>query len=91
MKCYRTVLAFLACCAIFAVQADARTLRGRVKTFHRPIVKRAANCPLHLTASGDLADCRGWRLRRNATGWDNTCFRSLDHLPSMYACGPSTF
>jgi hypothetical protein len=42
-------------------------------------------CPLRRTVDGDLVDCRGWRLRSNATGWDNTCL-NLDYLPSMYAC-----
>ena len=39
------------------------------------------------TAGGTLIDSEGWRKRDNATGWDNTCFRNLDYLPSMYACG----
>lgn len=42
-------------------------------------------CPVHLTASGALVDCHGWRLRTTARGWDNTCV-DLDYLPSMYAC-----
>jgi len=44
-------------------------------------------CPLRQTINGDIVDCHGWRLRSNATGWDNTCF-NLDYLPSMYACSP---
>ncbi len=47
----------------------------------------AAYCPLRQTVNGDIVDCHGWRLRTNATGWDNTCF-NLDYLPSMYACSP---
>jgi hypothetical protein len=43
------------------------------------------NCPLRQTVNGDIVDCHGWRLRTNATGWDNTCL-NLDYLPSMYAC-----
>ena len=39
------------------------------------------------TVGGTLIDSEGWRKRDNATGWDNTCFRNLDYLPSMYACG----
>jgi hypothetical protein len=46
----------------------------------------ATACPLHRTAEGELVDCRGWRLRDNATGWDNSCF-NLDYLPSQFACG----
>ena len=45
------------------------------------------NCPLRQTVNGDIVDCHGWRLRSNATGWDNTCL-NLDYLPSMYACSP---
>ena len=44
-----------------------------------------AYCPLRQTVNGDIVDCHGWRLRTNATGWDNTCL-NLDYLPSMYAC-----
>jgi hypothetical protein len=43
------------------------------------------NCPLRQTVNGDIVDCRGWRLRSNAIGWDNSCL-NLDYLPSMYAC-----
>jgi hypothetical protein len=46
---------------------------------------RQNNCPLRQTVNGDIVDCHGWRLRSNATGWDNTCL-NLDYLPSMYAC-----
>jgi hypothetical protein len=46
-----------------------------------------SNCPLRRTVNGDIVDCNGWRLRSNATGWDNTCL-NLDYLPSMYACSP---
>jgi len=91
MSNYNIVVAFLACCAIFAAPADARTLKGKIKTHHGYIIQRASGCPLHRTARGELVDCQGWRLRHNATGWDNTCFRGLDYLPSMYACPTSNW
>jgi hypothetical protein len=89
VKYFNIILSILACGIIFVVPADGRTSRTRMKVFHGHSMKRAANCQVHVTASGELADCRGWRPRENATGWDNTCFRSLDYLPSMYACAPS--
>jgi hypothetical protein len=91
MRSYNKIVALLACCAIFAVPAEARKIKGGSKTYRGHVTKRAVNCPLHLTAEGLLADCHGWRQQRNATGWDNTCFRSLEHLPAMYACGNGNF
>jgi hypothetical protein len=91
MSINNKLVAIFACCALFAAPAEARTLKASAKTHHGHFVKKSAYCPLHVTAGGSLADCRGWRLRRNATGWDNTCFRSLDYLPSMYACGSTNF
>jgi hypothetical protein len=35
--------------------------------------------------SGDYG--RGWRLRDNAKGWDNTCI-DAPWLPSQFACSP---
>jgi len=90
MSCNK-IVAFLACCAVFAAPVDARTLKGRAKVYHGYVAKRVSDCALHRTFGGNLADCQGWRLRRNATGWDNTCFRSLDYLPSMYACPTSNW
>ncbi|MGO9487015.1 MAG: hypothetical protein ACLPX9_20995 [Rhodomicrobium sp.] len=55
------------------------------KTHRHHSAKKPAGCPLHRTAEGELVDCQGWRLRQNATGWDNSCF-NLDYLPSQYAC-----
>ena len=93
MMCCNKLVAILACCTIFAAPVHARTSKGRFKPHHGHgyVARNASNCPLHVTASGALADCEGWRLRHNATGWDNTCFRSLDYLPSMYACAPSNW
>jgi hypothetical protein len=91
MKIHGKIATVLACFAIFAMPVDARTLKGRAKIHYGHYIKKASNCPLHITASGAVADCEGWRLRRNATGWDNTCFKSLDYLPSMYACPSSNW
>ncbi len=54
-------------------------------THHRYHVRKPVGCPLRRTIGGTIVDCQGWRLRSNATGWDNTCF-DLDYLPSMFAC-----
>jgi hypothetical protein len=76
----------ISCCAIFAAPLDARAPKLRTKAYHGHFTKRAADCPLHRTVDGNLADCKGWRYRNTAVGWDNTCFRSLEYLPAMYAC-----
>jgi hypothetical protein len=90
MRCYSKAVTILTCCALFTAPVDARTLKSRTKAYHGHFIKRASSCPLHVTAGGELADCRGWRLR-SSIGWDNTCFRSLDYLSSTHACTPSTF
>ena len=70
----------LAVLALSMVAAEAKT-----KTHHRYVAQDQNHCPLRRTVNGDIVDCNGWRLRSNATGWDNTCL-NLDYLPSMYAC-----
>ena len=34
--------------------------------------------------NGDVVDRQGWRLLDG--NWENTCFRTLDYLPSESAC-----
>lgn len=55
------------------------------KVHHRHYARHTSGCPVHRLADGTLVDCQGWRLRSNATGWDNSCF-NLDYLPSEFAC-----
>lgn len=83
------LVAFAACCAMTVVSiADARAEAGRpywwpLFPFFAPV---SYVCPVHRNAFGDLIDCRGWRFRKTAYGWDNGCFY-LDYLPSQFACG----
>jgi len=77
--------AFAACLALLAAPLAGAAAEDGAKSNHRHYVKKRAACPLHRTAEGELVDCQGWRLRSNATGWDNSCF-NLDYLPSMFAC-----
>jgi hypothetical protein len=72
-----------ACVALFA--APALGFAEDTKNHRRHFVRKQASCPLHRNAEGELVDCRGWRKRDTAIGWDNSCF-NLDYLPSMYAC-----
>jgi hypothetical protein len=44
----------------------------------------AAQAQPHVNRSGDVIDSQGWRLSDG--NWDNTCFRTLEYLPSMSAC-----
>jgi len=75
-------LAVLAACAIFvAPAAEARTAN---RIHHRRPID-LVGCPVHKNPFGELVDCRGWRFRDNAIGWDNSCF-CLDYLPSQFAC-----
>ena len=84
MKAGRKFVAFAASFALIAAPLASAASAG-TKKHHRHHTKRQAGCPLRRTAEGELVDCQGWRLRSNATGWDNTCF-NLDYLPSQFAC-----
>jgi hypothetical protein len=44
----------------------------------------AAQAQTAVDPSRGIIDSRGWRLWNG--NWDNTCFRTLDYLPSMSAC-----
>ena len=77
---------FAACLAMLSAPLGGAEAYSTSKTHHRHYAKQAYGCPLHRAVDGTLVDCRGWRLRDNAIGWDNTCF-NLDYLTSMYACG----
>ena len=83
--------AVIAACALFVTPAAAVSSKPVAKDHHRAAhrhpAKTLGGCPVHRNAEGDLVDCRGWRYRSNAIGWDNTCF-NLDYLPSAYACSP---
>ncbi|MGO9985745.1 MAG: hypothetical protein ACLPIX_16245 [Rhodomicrobium sp.] len=77
----------IAVLAILAMPLSAGTAGAKTrKVYHRHFATARSGCPVHRNGEGELIDCRGWRLRSNAIGWDNTCFH-LDYLPSMYACG----
>jgi hypothetical protein len=65
--------------------AEAKTKAHKGYAGQRYAREGPFNCPLRQTVNGDIVDCRGWRLRSNAIGWDNSCL-NLDYLPSMYAC-----
>jgi hypothetical protein len=65
--------------------AEAKTKAHKGYAGQRYAREGRFNCPLRQTVNGDIVDCRGWRLRSNAIGWDNSCL-NLDYLPSMYAC-----
>ena len=71
--------------AVFAAPLSQTSAEDGPKTHRRHFHKKLDRCPLHRTMEGELADCHGWRLRDNATGWDNSCF-NLDYLPSQFAC-----
>ncbi len=76
--------------AMFATpQIGVDGAQAKTRAHHGYAAQRYAGgqyrCPVHRTVDGTLVDCNGWRLRSNATGWDNTCL-NLDYLPSMYAC-----
>jgi len=75
----------IASCAMLTTPSNAGAAKRETKPHHRHYAERASSCPIHKNAYGDLIDCRGWRLRDNATGWDNTCFH-LDYLSSQFAC-----
>jgi len=44
----------------------------------------AAQAQTAVDPGGSTIDSQGWRLWNG--NWDNTCFRTLDYLPSMSAC-----
>jgi hypothetical protein len=71
------------CIALLA--AGAPGFAEAAKRHYRHSVRKPVACPVYRNAEGELVDCRGWRKRSNATGWDNSCF-NLAYLPSMYAC-----
>jgi hypothetical protein len=77
--------ALAAACVLFTAPLLGYAHEARTKTHHQHFASKSANCPLRRTPEGELVDCRGWRLRSNVQGWDNTCF-NLDYLPSQFAC-----
>jgi hypothetical protein len=66
-----------------AAEARTRTHHRHFANGHNPSER---GCPVHEIADGSLVDCHGWRKWSGAIGWDNTCFRTLDYLPSQFAC-----
>jgi len=78
------IAAFAACFSLLAAPVAAAEQQAKPH-HHRHFARAPHHCPVHRTVNGDLVDCQGWRLRDNATGWDNSCFK-LDYLPSMFAC-----
>jgi hypothetical protein len=80
-----TTVAMLAASQLAPNIAEAKTQAHKGYAGQRYARGGQYNCPLRQTVNGDTVDCHGWRLRTNATGWDNTCL-NLDYLPSMYAC-----
>jgi hypothetical protein len=83
MAISRKLAVLASCIALFA--APALSFAEGMKSRHRHFARKPVSCPLHRTAEGELVDCRGWRKRDTAIGWDNSCL-GLDYLPSMYAC-----
>jgi hypothetical protein len=92
MRINNWLTAVIVCCAILApvvqsvTEATARTKRVHHRLHDGGRVQRSAGCPVHSNAYGELIDCHGWRKWSGSIGWDNTCFKSLDHLPGQYAC-----
>ncbi len=84
----RILTATAAIIAMLTVSMAGAAAEAKTNTRHRYVAKSQNTCPLRRTVNGDIVDCHGWRLRSNATGWDNSCL-NLDYLPSMYACGSS--
>jgi hypothetical protein len=84
-----TLAIAIACSAMLATLAVAANAAGTREVHFRAhrgyYVWRPLPCPLHRTVDGEWADCRGWRLRDNAIGWDSSCL-NLDYLPSQFAC-----
>jgi hypothetical protein len=73
--------------AVLAASNDASAENGKIRAHRRHHhATKPSGCPIYKNAEGELVDCRGWRKRKNATGWDNTCL-NLPYLPSIYACG----
>ncbi len=86
----KVITAVFAACALLAAPAVADPLaKAQHRAAHRDKARRLAGCPVHKTAEGELVDCRGWRFRGGAIGWDNTCL-NLDYLPSAYACSSTS-
>jgi hypothetical protein len=80
------VIACFATLATLAAAANTAGAReGHFRAYRGHSVWRPLTCPLHRTVDGEWVDCRGWRLRDNAIGWDSSCL-NLDYLPSQYAC-----
>jgi hypothetical protein len=106
MRINNKLTAVFACCAILAslmlsvTEGTARTNRVHHRPHYREHMQRFASvtapghingCPVHRNGFGELVDCRGWRKWSGSIGWDNTCFRSLENLPAMYACPTSNW
>jgi hypothetical protein len=68
---------------LFASAVEAKT---RPKAHHRHFSNESRGCPVHQIADGSLVDCHGWRKWSGSIGWDSSCFRTLDYLPSEFAC-----
>lgn len=69
--------ALAAACVLFTAPLLGYAHEARTKTHHQHFASKSANCPLRRTPEGELVDCRGWRLRSNVQGWDNTCFNRI--------------
>jgi hypothetical protein len=77
------------CSAAFAILAApmfGSAAEARTKMHHRHFANNVRGCPVRQIADGSLVDCHGWRKWSGSIGWDNTCFRTLDYLPSEFAC-----
>ncbi len=88
MKAHKMAAVIAACALLVAPVAAApskHAAKDHHRTAHRHHAKTQGSCPVHKNAEGEPVDCRGWRYRGGAIGWDNTCL-NLDYLPSAYAC-----
>jgi hypothetical protein len=68
---------------LFGAAAETET---RTKAHSRYYAYRQPQPYVRRSPDGALIDSNGWRLRDGH--WDNTCFRTLDYMPSMWACDP---
>ncbi len=88
MNINRMLAIIVASCAMLAAPLNASAENTKTRAHHRHYVMRYSGCPVYRNAEGELVDCRGWRKRDNAIGWDNTCF-NLPYLSSQFACSSS--
>jgi|HubBroStandDraft_6_1064221.scaffolds.fasta_scaffold2510124_1 hypothetical protein len=68
---------------LFGATADAKT-KTKTGRHYQQFVNGPLQPSVRRTANGELIDKDGWRFKNGQ--WTSDCFRTLDYMPTDFAC-----